>query len=80
MRFLADENLPRAVVAALVDAGHDVVWIGATAAGIEDAEIMALADREHRIVLTLDKDFGEADWAGRMSVVEPGRIRMRPLG
>jgi hypothetical protein len=76
-----------------------------------------MGGREHRILLTFDKDFGELargsalprtcgvvllrmpmpkpeeagvrlaapitareDWAGNFSVIEPGRVRMRPLG
>jgi Domain of unknown function (DUF5615) len=79
--------------------------------------VLAWAAREERILLTLDKDFGELasgsallrtcgvvllrtlmprsgdvgqrladlitardDWAGYFSVIEPSRVRMRPLG
>jgi predicted nuclease of predicted toxin-antitoxin system len=59
MRFLADENFPGAAVAALVRAGHDVVWIGAVAQGTSDIEVFQWAAREGRIILTFDKDFGE---------------------
>jgi predicted nuclease of predicted toxin-antitoxin system len=63
MRFLADENFPRAAVAALEAAGHDIVWVRLAAPGATDADVMALAARENRILLTFDKDFGEL--AGR---------------
>jgi predicted nuclease of predicted toxin-antitoxin system len=59
MRFLANENFPGAAVTALETAGHDVVWVRAAAPGMPDAEIPAWAAREHRILLTFDKDFGE---------------------
>jgi predicted nuclease of predicted toxin-antitoxin system len=59
MRFLANENFPGAAVAALEAAGHDVVWIRIAAPGAPDAEVLALAVREQRILLTFDKDFGE---------------------
>ena len=39
-------------------AGHDVVWVGDWPADPGDAEILARAFSEQRI-LTLDKDFGE---------------------
>jgi len=58
MRFLADENFPGAAVAALTDAGHDVVWIGTTAPGLADVDVLARAARENRILLTFDKDSG----------------------
>ncbi|HZU89060.1 MAG TPA: DUF5615 family PIN-like protein [Stellaceae bacterium] len=63
MRFLADENFPGAAVAALAAAGHDVVWVRTAAPGAADADVLACAAREHRILLTFDKDFGEL--AGR---------------
>jgi len=117
MRFLANENIPRAAVAALEMLGNDVVWIRTAAPGSSDPEVLAWAAREERILLTFDKDFGElaktsglpakcgiillripmprpddvgqqlanlimarSDWGGHFSVVEPGRVRMRPLG
>jgi predicted nuclease of predicted toxin-antitoxin system len=117
VRFLADENFPQAAVLALQAAGHDVLWVANTQPGAPDTDVLARATREHRILLTFDKDFGElatrallppdsavvllrippprtseaarkladvvtarTDWAGHFSVIEPGRIRMRPLG
>ena len=116
MRFLADENFPRAGVAALAGAGHDVVWVHQSARGAGDRDVLAQAVAERRILLTFDKDFGDlartselpdavgvvlfrvplsrpaeigavllalicsrSDWLGHFSVIEPGRIRMRPL-
>lgn len=40
-------------------AGHDVVWAGDWPEDPGDEEILALARRENRILVTLDKDFGE---------------------
>ncbi|HEX3952164.1 MAG TPA: DUF5615 family PIN-like protein [Stellaceae bacterium] len=59
MRFLADENFPRAAVEALRDAGHDVIWIRTTEPGAPDQAVLDRAAREQRILLTFDKDFGE---------------------
>ncbi|MGB8400538.1 DUF5615 family PIN-like protein [Bradyrhizobium sp.] len=117
MRFLADENFPGAAVVALRAAGNDVVWIRTAAPGSSDPEVLTLAARDERVLLTFDKDFGELakasvlpatcgvillrvpaprpndvrlqladvimtrdDWAGHFSVIEPGRVRMRPPG
>jgi predicted nuclease of predicted toxin-antitoxin system len=63
MRFLADENFPGAAVAKLQAAGHDIVWVRTAAPGSKDEDILAVAVREERIILTFDKDFGEL--AGR---------------
>jgi len=116
MRFLANENFPGAAVAALIAAGHDVVWVRDTAPGMSDPDVLRWATRDERILLTFDKDFGELarasalprtcgvllfrvpmpnpgdvgsrlsgliesrdDWAGNFSVIESGRIRMRPI-
>jgi predicted nuclease of predicted toxin-antitoxin system len=59
LRFLADENFPRAAVAALEAAGHDIAWVRFVAPGAADADVLAVAARESRILLTFDKDFGE---------------------
>jgi Domain of unknown function (DUF5615) len=59
MRFLANENFPGAAVTALEAAGHDVVWVRIAAPGTTDPDVLAWAAREERILLTLDKDFGE---------------------
>jgi predicted nuclease of predicted toxin-antitoxin system len=116
MRFLANENFPGTAVAALIAAGHDVVWVSNAAPGTSDPDVLRWAIRDERVLLTFDKDFGELagasalpgtcgvvlfrmpmpnpsdigprlsnlvtsrdDWAGHFSVIEPGRIRMRPL-
>jgi predicted nuclease of predicted toxin-antitoxin system len=116
MRFLANENFPGDAVAALRAAGHDVVWVRASAPGTKDQDVLAWTVREMRVLLTFDKDFGELawstglpatsgivlfrmpmpsastvgaslaariderdDWVGHFAVIEPGRVRMRPL-
>lgn len=56
MRFLADENIPRAVIGALADLGHDVASVRRGAA---DRRIVARAERERRVLLPFDKDFGD---------------------
>lgn len=43
----------------LVTAGHDVIWSGAWPQDPGDEEILALAHRDGRVLVTLDKDFGE---------------------
>jgi predicted nuclease of predicted toxin-antitoxin system len=59
MRFLANENFPKAAVTALQATGHDVVWVRTAAPGMADPDVLAWAAREERILLTFDKDFGE---------------------
>ncbi len=59
MRFLANENVPGPVVAALRERGHDVLWIKESMPGVDDPGVLALAQRESRVVVTADIDFGE---------------------
>ena len=59
MRLLANENFPGDAIIALRDAGHDVVWIRTEAPGSSDGDVLARAQRENRILITFDKDFGE---------------------
>lgn len=59
LRLLANENFPGDAVAALREAGHDVVWIRTTAPGSSDPQVLAGAQAENRILVTFDKDFGE---------------------
>jgi predicted nuclease of predicted toxin-antitoxin system len=58
MRFLADESCDFGVVRALRAAGFDVLSISESTPRAEDSEVIGLALREERIVLTEDKDFG----------------------
>jgi len=59
MRLLANENLPQAAVEALQEEGHDVVWVRTDAPGSSDEAILMRAVREQRLLVTLDKDFGQ---------------------
>ena len=59
MKLLVDTCVSPRTCAALTAAGHDVVWSGDWNPDPGDAEILDVAHRELRIVITLDKDFGE---------------------
>ena len=63
MRFLAEENVSRLVVARLRAAGLDVTAIGETSSGALDNDVLATASREGRILITEDRDFGELSFA-----------------
>jgi len=116
MRFLADENVSRHVVEILRAAGHEVMAVSAATPGADDTAVLAAADREGRILITEDRDFGELvvrqrlgvrglilleldrlsnameaalvtsvatahgdKLAGNLLVIEPVRVRVRPL-
>ena len=59
MRFLANENFPAGAIARLKEKGHDVAWVRKLAPGCDDRYVISLAEKEGRVLLTFDKDFGE---------------------
>lgn len=59
MRFLVDECTGPAVARWLRDQSHDVFSVYEDARGMHDADVLAKAYTERRILITNDKDFGE---------------------
>lgn len=59
MKLLLDSCVPGGLKTQLLNAGYDVVWTGDWTEDPGDEEILATAFREGRILITLDKDFGE---------------------
>jgi len=57
--FLANENVPDEVVLAARQAGHDLTWIKELQPGADDETVLQMSMMENRVLLTLDKDFGE---------------------
>ncbi len=43
----------------LAELGHDVIWTGSWSKDPGDATILAAAHSDQRVLVTLDKDFGE---------------------
>jgi predicted nuclease of predicted toxin-antitoxin system len=59
MRFLIDENVSWRVAELLTKAGHDAVHIrDLDATGAPDTDVMALALRDNRVIVSADTDFG----------------------
>ncbi len=59
MRFLANENFPAPSIALMRQAGYDVRSIQESMPGVKDAVVIAEAQKDDRIILTFDKDYGE---------------------
>jgi predicted nuclease of predicted toxin-antitoxin system len=59
MKVLLDTCVWGGTKASLLDAGYDTMWAGDWAEDPGDEEILAIAAREKRVLVTLDKDFGE---------------------
>ena len=59
MRFLVDASSDARLVPFLRSLGHDVTRIGTEyPADLPDYDVLALAQREQRILITDDRDFG----------------------
>ncbi len=59
IKFLANVNIEKPIIEFLLKKGWDVKSVVAIDKQMSDAAVCALANKEERIVLTNDKDFGE---------------------
>ena len=59
MKILLDTCVWGGARKVLKEAGHDVIWTGDWNRDPGDIEILSHANEEGRILITLDKDFGE---------------------
>jgi predicted nuclease of predicted toxin-antitoxin system len=59
MKLLANENIPLTSVKYLSAAGCNIISIGLMCPGITDKEVMELAMREGRTIITFDRDYSE---------------------
>lgn len=81
MRFLVDAQLPDRLAHRLTSLGHDVVHTSELADGnrTRDGEIIGVADRDERIVVTKDHDFLDGHLLNqaprRLLLVTTGNIR-----
>ncbi|MEL6675386.1 MAG: DUF5615 family PIN-like protein [Bacteroidota bacterium] len=78
MKFLADENIDRALVLLLRKNGYQVLDIKEISPGIEDEKVLNLANSEEAILLTEDKDFGELVF--RLKLISQGVVLIRLNG
>jgi predicted nuclease of predicted toxin-antitoxin system len=78
LRLLLDQMIDSDVAAHLRAAGHDVCCVAELGMNrADDAEILQVAIRDGRILVTLDEDFG--DWAVLPLKRHPGVIRIRAM-
>jgi predicted nuclease of predicted toxin-antitoxin system len=59
VKFLTDVGVGKSVEDWLVDKGYDVKTVRSINPSMTDQDILLLAGQENRIVITMDKDFGE---------------------
>jgi predicted nuclease of predicted toxin-antitoxin system len=76
VRFLLDESADARLISDLRRRGHDVTRVATEhPAGLSDADVLALAYAERRIVLTADRDFG--DLVFRQQLPHAGVVLLR---
>ena len=78
MRILLDTCVWGGACKDLRAAGHDVIWAGEWLQDPGDDEILERAHLEERVLVTLDKDFGELAIVHR--IPHSGIIRLVNLG
>lgn len=59
MKFIANENFPIPAFHYLLDKSIDIIHIGNEFPGISDQEVLKLAMKLERIIITFDSDYGE---------------------
>jgi len=59
MKLLANENFPLQSIKILESAGFDIKSVGKDYSGILDSEVMDIAIKEERTIITFDRDYGE---------------------
>lgn len=59
LKFLANVNIEKPIIDFLIEMGFDVKWVTDIDKQMSDTCVFEIANREQRIVLTNDKDFGE---------------------
>ncbi|MDP2183314.1 MAG: DUF5615 family PIN-like protein [Actinomycetota bacterium] len=78
MNLLADEGVETRIVERLRYEGHDVEYVAELAPGITDDEVLERANNDRRVLVTVDKDFGELVF--RLGRVTSGVLLVRLSG
>src|SRR4051794_29761327 len=79
MIVLADESVDIPVIARLRADGHTVVAVRELAPGIDDPNVLALANEQAAVLLTMDKDFGDLTVRDQLPVAGVILIRLPGL-
>ena len=78
LKFLADVNIEKLIVDELKTLGYDTIWIADENPYLDDMNIFKIAQKENRILLTNDKDFGEIVF--RQKLISSGIVLFRIKG
>ncbi len=75
IKLLADENIPIKSVKALRRKNIDIIPVLEVSPSLSDRAVVDLANRQGRIIVTFDKDFGELVFRQKLKV--KGMILLR---
>jgi predicted nuclease of predicted toxin-antitoxin system len=78
MKIVADEGVDAPIVFALRKDGYEVIYIYETSRGIDDKDIIGIANKSDAVIITADKDFGELIYKNKF--VSNGVILLRLHG
>jgi len=59
IKFIADVNIEKPIIDYLSESGCDIKWVPDYNCEMLDEELLKMANKEKRILITNDKDFGE---------------------
>ncbi|MGR3319962.1 MAG: DUF5615 family PIN-like protein [Candidatus Anammoxibacter sp.] len=59
LKIIADVNIEKPIIDYLVEQGYDVKWISDYNRKLADKDLLNLDNKEKRILITNDRDFGE---------------------
>jgi len=69
VKFLADVNVEKEIIDLIREMGYNILWIAESNPTMRDNEVLDLANKEKRILITNDKDFGElVFWQKKLTV------------
>ncbi|MGH8042251.1 MAG: DUF5615 family PIN-like protein [Rudaea sp.] len=74
--LLADENLSSVTIRLLREQGFDVLSIAESRPSIRDVEVLEMASRQQRWLLTFDGDYGDLIFNQRL-LAPPGVVYLR---
>ncbi|MGC8979559.1 DUF5615 family PIN-like protein [Caldisericum sp.] len=78
MKFLANENIPIELVEELKNLRYDILRADNFKKGLKDQDVLELAFKERRILITFDKDFGELAVKQKKKVIGVILLRIKP--
>jgi predicted nuclease of predicted toxin-antitoxin system len=59
IKFLANENVPKATIEKLRNEGFDIISVSSDFPSIKDEAVILFATMDNRVIITFDRDYGE---------------------